>query len=239
MSDTRVGLVGDDTVAERLTAAGHSVVSGTLSDLPSTERVIAVGRDAVRTVAVSDSDPVVIPVAAGRGIRSLTRDALVDTLGTLSEAQIESHPVLTVTVAGAAVGAVVRDATVVTTEAARISEYEVATATDTINRFRADGVVAATPAGSTGYARRIGGPVLTPTTDIGAVVPIAPFKTNPDHWVLPLEGLSITVKRDEATVGVYADGDRVATVDRGESVSFSSTGTLRTVVTAESRSRFR
>jgi NAD+ kinase len=190
-------------------------------------------------VAVSDADPLVVPVAAGRGIRSVGRDGITQLLDTLSDPQIEQHPVLTITVAGDPVGTALFDATVVTTEAARISEYALVGPTDTISQFRADGVVIATPAGSTGYASRIGGPVLAPMADIGAVVPIAPFKTNPDHWVLPFDGLSVTIKRDAATVAVYADGDRAATVGHGESVTLSQTETVRVAVSDESQSRFR
>jgi NAD+ kinase len=239
MGDSPVGFIGDDAVADQLRNAGISVVSGSLSNIPATDHVIAVGHAAIRAVAVSEDDPLVVPVAAGRGIRSVARDDIGQLLDTLSEPQIERHPVLTITVAGESVGTALWDVTVVTTEAARISEYAISTSADTIGQFRADGVVIATPAGSTGYASRIGGPVLGPMPDIGAVVPIAPFQTNPDHWVLPFDGLSVTIKRDEATVAVYADGDRASVVERGESVTLSRTDTIRIAVSDDSQSRFR
>ena len=238
MSDSAVGVVGDASVADRLSDAGHSVVTGSVDDIPETDRVVAVGRAAVRAAGRADTEPLVLPVGSGRGVRSVPEDTVVAAVDAIDRARIEHHPILDVRVGGDSRATALWDVTAVTEEAARISEYTVSTATETVARFRADGLTVATPAGSTAYARRIGGPVLAPSTEMGAVVPIAPFTTNPDHWVLGLSALSVTVERDEATVALYADGDRKGTVDCGDSVAFHRTGTLRVAVVGASRSRF-
>ena len=237
MSDSAVGVVGDPAVADRLREAGSSVVAGAVDSVPATERVVAVGQSAVRAVAAADADPLVLPVAAGRGLRSVAHGAVPAAVAGLDAARIERHPVFEVDASDVATA--VFDVTAVTTEAAHISEYAVETTTDRVGQFRADGVTLATPAGSPGYARRIGGPVLAPAAAIGVVVPIAPFQTNPDHWVVSLDGLSVSVERDEATVALYADGDEVATVACGGAVSLRRVGTLRVAVLTESCSRFR
>jgi len=237
MSDSAVGVVGDPAVADRLREAGSSVVVGAVDSVPATERVVAVGQSAVRAVAAADADPLILPVAAGRGLRSVARDAVPAAVAGLDAARVERHPVFEVDAGDVATA--VFDVTAVTTEAAHISEYAVGTTTDRLGQFRADGVTLATPAGSPGYARRIGGPVLAPAAAMGVVVPIAPFQTNPDHWVVSLDGLSVSVERDEATVALYADGDEVATVACGGAVSMQRVGTLRVAVLAESCSRFR
>ncbi|MFC6755927.1 ATP-NAD kinase [Halomicroarcula sp. GCM10025894] len=188
MSDSPVGVVGDPAVADQLREAGVTVTTGTVDSVPTTERVVAVGKPAVRAVAAADTDPLVVPVAAGRGVRSVSRDDVAATVVGLDEAVTERHPVFDVTVAGEDVGSVVFDVTAVTAEAARISEYAVETATDSVGQFRADGVTLATPAGSPGYARRIGGPVIAPAESVGVVAPIAPFQVNPDHWVVSSTG---------------------------------------------------
>jgi len=237
MSDSAVGVVGDPAVADRLREAGSSVVAGAVDSVPATERVVAVGQSAVRAVAAADADPLILPVAAGRGLRSVARDAVPAAVAGLDAARVERHPVFEVDAGDVATA--VFDVTAVTTEAAHISEYAVGTTTDRLGQFRADGVTLATPAGSPGYARRIGGPVLAPAAAMGVVVPIAPFQTNPDHWVVSLDGLSVSVERDEATVALYADGDEVATVACGGAVSLRRVGTLRVAVLTESCSRFR
>lgn len=238
MSDRAVGVVGDEAVADRLSDAGHEVITGTVDDIPATDRLVAVGRSAVRAAGRAENDPVVLPVETGRGIRSVPREAVVAAVDGIAGARIEHHPLLDVRVGGQSTATALWDVTAVTEEAARISEYTVSTATETVAQFRADGVTVATAAGSTGYTRRVNGPVLAPTPDMGVVAPIAPFTTDPDHWVLGLSPLSVTVERDEATVALYADGDREGTVHCGDSVAFHRTETLRVAVVEQSRSRF-
>ncbi|WP_135302558.1 diacylglycerol kinase catalytic domain-containing protein [Haloarcula amylovorans] len=237
MSDS-VGVLGDEAVAERLREHGVSVVTGRVGDVPPTDRLVAVGQAAVSAVAAADTDPLVLPVEAGRGVRSVARNEVTAAVAALTDAAVERHPVLSVSAAGSPVGTALFDVTLVAAEAARISEYTVTTPTDAVGQFRADGITVATAAGSPGYARRIGGPILAPTDTVGVAAPIAPFATNPDHWVLPLSGLSLSVERDEATVALFVDGDPEGTVACEESVTLSQTGTLRVAVVPESRSRF-
>lgn len=238
MSDSAVGVVGDSALVERLESDGYSLRTGTADDIPGTDTLVAVGQSAVSAVAAADSDPLVIPVDAGRGVRSVDRADVPAALDGYPDARIERHPVVTVSAAGRAVGTATFEATVVTAEAARISAYAIETPHDTVGRFRADGVTVATPGGSSGYARRVGGPIVEPSGAMGVVAPIAPFHTDPDHWVLSLSALSVSVTRDEATVALYVDGHRTATVDRGESVTFERTGWLRTAVCPVSESRY-
>jgi len=236
MSDSAVGVVGDPAVADRLREAGASVTVD--ADVPATDRVVAVGQAALSAVAAAPGDPLVVPVDAGRGVRSVMRESLPAAVAALPAARVESHPVFAVEAAGEPVGTAVWDVTTVTAEAARISEFAVEVPTDTVGQFRADGVSMATPAGSADYARRVGGPILEPADSVGVVAPVAPFQTNRDHWVLSLDSLSVTVERDEATVALFVDGDRAATVARGESVTLSRAGRLRVAVVDESRSRY-
>ncbi|MFB6162032.1 MAG: hypothetical protein ABEJ86_01130 [Halococcoides sp.] len=75
----------------------------------------------------------------------------------------------------------------------------------TVDRVRADGVVVATPYGSSGYARSAGGPLLVDDDSL-AVVPMGPFETDPGQWVL--DGpVSISV---DGPATVVADGESVA-----------------------------
>ncbi len=56
---------------------------------------------------------------------------------------------------------------------------------DYLNTYWADGLVIATPTGSTAYALSVGGPILTPGTETLVVAPIAPHTLTARPIVLP------------------------------------------------------
>jgi NAD+ kinase len=89
-----------------------------------------------------------------------------------------------------------------------------------------------------GYNRAADGPIVAPGSDVVAVVPLAPFATHADRWVLPLESVTLSVQRNETPVELLADGRTVGAVGPGSPVSLSRTATLRTLVVPESEPFF-
>jgi NAD+ kinase len=125
-----------------------------------------------------------------------------------------------------------------TDEPARISEYTVRCGAETVATFRADAVLVTTPAGSTGYARAAKGSLLAPGTGVVGVVPIAPFVTDTDQWVLPDDAVSLVVERDETPVELLVDGRSVGLVDPRQPVKVEQTASLTVAVVEESRGFF-
>lgn len=226
----RVGVAGGDELAAAVAAAGADPVAGTDADVAA---VVAAGEQAVCETARACPSVPILAVDAGAGFRSVpaaTVETAVERLFA-DEWDALAHPVVEVADGPRAV----TDVTLVTEAPARISEYEVRSEGDHVATVRADGVVVAFPAGSGGYARAAGGPVVAPGTDAVAVVPISPFATDPDHWVLPLERVTLTVERDETAVELLADDRRTGVVEPGVPLTLSRVGTARTVVVPESR----
>ncbi|MDG5776461.1 ATP-NAD kinase [Haloarculaceae archaeon H-GB2-1] len=214
---TSVGVVGPDgdSVAEAVTAAGLTPRTGAVEDVLATEpgALVAVGESALLSLARTGPDVPILPVDAGRGVRSVPKArvgaALEDITG---DWRTERHPVLEVRVDGESVARALMDVTLTTAEPAHISEYTVSWQDERICQVRADGVVIGTPAGSHGYARAAGGPLVPPETDVAILAPMAPFETDPDHWVVPLTELELGVARDTTAVELLADDRVVADV---------------------------
>ena len=62
-----------------------------------------------------------------------------------------------------------------------------------LNTYQADGLIIATPTGSTGYSLSVGGPVITPQSNTMVITPVAPHSLNcrplvvRDDWEITLE----------------------------------------------------
>jgi NAD+ kinase len=54
-----------------------------------------------------------------------------------------------------------------------------------LNSYWADGLIIATPTGSTGYSMSCGGPILTPNVASFVITPIAPHNLNARPLVIP------------------------------------------------------
>lgn len=241
-----VGFVGDagetnEEFVEAVSDAGGDVLDGSAADVLAADPtvVVAVGESAFVDVATRRPDAPIVPVDAGRGVRSLPVEELPDAIDAIvaGEWTTESHPLLSVAVDGEERGVAVMDVALVTAEAAHISEYDLAAGDDRLDCVRADGVVVATPAGSAGYARRLDAPILAPGTG-AVVVPIAPFATDPDHWIVDPDGLTLALERDEPPVELVLDDAVARVVDPSETVEVTVNDGVETAVLPASRSRY-
>lgn len=229
--------VADDEEADRVSVVSAADVAPLLERNPTF--VAAVGEAALTALVRADVPVPILPIETGDGLESVPDGALGAAVESVlaGESSVVERPVLTVETDDYADRALF-DVTLVTGEPAHISEYAVRTADRDIARFRADGVVAATPAGSAGYASAAGGPVLSHAIDAVAVVPIAPFVTQTDQWILPDDDVRISVERDECPVVLVVDDRPVGPVPPGDPVSITAADSidiLRTDVSEDPR----
>ncbi|NLN43287.1 MAG: NAD(+)/NADH kinase [Methanosarcina sp.] len=92
---------------------------------------------------------------------------------------------------------------------AKIIQFEVYVEDCILDSMRADGVIFATPTGSTAYAMSAGGPIISPRVNAIVIVPVAPFKLSSRPWVIPSDS-EITIKlsapKKEAVIAI--DGQK-------------------------------
>jgi NAD+ kinase len=79
-----------------------------------------------------------------------------------------------------------------------------------VTTFSADGLIVATPTGSTGYSISVGGPIVSPKTDVITLSPISPHSLTVRPLVLP-SSQEILIKADSPykEVQISCDGQRV------------------------------
>lgn len=203
-----VAIRGQDAdVAAAVTECGGRVVEPAAAEL-----ILAVGDPAVLSLADKPPGAPVLPVTPGGNIHTVARDSIRSTLAAVfaDRYQTDPHPVLSLSIGGDHVARAVKDATLMTAEPARISEYGIDTDTGHGERFRADGVIVATPLGSEGYANAAGGPTVETKAGL-SVVPISPFSTYTRTWVLN-PPVTLTVERDEEQVLLLADDTEIQAV---------------------------
>ncbi len=103
--------------------------------------------------------------------------------------------------------------------AAKMGTFEIALDGRALGRIRADGVILATPTGSTGYALSALGPVMEPSVDAIVLVAIAPFRAASRALVLdPLHTIRVRPLEPASPTVVVIDGQEERPLDVGESI---------------------
>jgi len=93
---------------------------------------------------------------------------------------------------------------------------------ENIDCYPCDGLIAASPTGSTAYSLSAGGPVVSPKVESIVLTPICPHMINWRPIVLPSsEHITITLGEDEDKATVAADGEQVIAMNYGESITIS------------------
>jgi|SRR5690554_436770 len=81
-----------------------------------------------------------------------------------------------------------------------------------VTTFAADGLIAATPTGSTGYSISAGGPIVSPKTDVITLSPVSPHSLSMRPLVLPSsQEIIVRVDSLHKEVNINCDGQRVFT----------------------------
>jgi len=79
-----------------------------------------------------------------------------------------------------------------------------------VSTFSADGLIIATPTGSTGYSLSTGGPIITPKTDAIVISPISPHTLTMRPLVVSSrQTIEVTVESAYNSIQVNCDGQRV------------------------------
>ncbi|MFK8053338.1 MAG: NAD(+)/NADH kinase [Woeseiaceae bacterium] len=101
-----------------------------------------------------------------------------------------------------------------------------------VNNHAGDGLIVATPTGSTAYALSCGGPIIQPGLNAIAVVPVCPHTLSDRPVVLPADAL-IEVERTEryqTPAEISVDGQFLATLESGDTLTIQASTQRLTLI---------
>ncbi|HMK45078.1 MAG TPA: NAD(+)/NADH kinase [Methanocella sp.] len=114
------------------------------------------------------------------------------------------------------------EAVVITSRPAKISQFRVYVDGKFMEEFRADGIVFATPTGSTAYAMSAGGPIVDPRVNGIIIVPLAPYKLSARPWVVPAKSMiKLELLREDKESMVVVDGQYATNVSTRDVLTFT------------------
>ena len=129
------------------------------------------------------------------------------------------------------------DAVISASSVAKIIRLEVNLPPSYLGRYRADGLIVATPTGSTAHCLSAGGPILHPEMSCLILNPICPFSLSNRPLVIPDDQqIEVVVEREQrSAVSLTVDGRTVAGLEPGDVVAIRKAGERTRLVRSVSR----
>ncbi len=122
------------------------------------------------------------------------------------------------------------EVTVQTAKIAKILYLQLFVENELFETLGADGVIIATPTGSTSYALSVGGPIMDPSVNAMIVAPIAPFRLSSRPWIIPLDKkIEIKLLPKNKETKVVIDGNYAENI---------TTENIITITGSEKKARF-
>ncbi|MDR0548365.1 MAG: NAD(+)/NADH kinase [Deltaproteobacteria bacterium] len=134
---------------------------------------------------------------------------------------------------------VINDAVINKGALSRIMNLKLSMAGSTFWNFRADGLILATPTGSTAYNLSAGGPVVYHSLNVVIVTPICPFTLSSRSLILPLDlELQVTVDQDATDAHLTGDGQVYLPLNPGDLIRVSHSKTALRLIANPHRQYF-
>lgn len=143
------------------------------------------------------------------GAESAAVDEVLEAL-VAGEYRIEERMMLEASVEGTDFGTALNDVVITRNGFSRIISVSIFVNDKQVCNYRGDGVIVATPTGSTGYNLSAGGPVVAPTTELFLITPICPHSLSARSILLSAEDeLHLIVREEKKT----QDEEAIITLD--------------------------
>lgn len=207
-------------LASALQAAGIAASA----DIASPDAVLAVGGDGTVLDAAATAIEHDVPVAGvnvGRVgyLAEFGANEINDLVFAVSNDSYKIHERRTVSVTvGEASTHAVNDVVVDKILSQRIVEIAVRINGESLASYRTDGIIIATPLGSTAYSLSAGGPIVSPDLDAMILTPVAPHSLFARSIVLAPDAIVELIVMGDRPAAVNVDGTAFAEAVAGEPI---------------------
>ena len=215
---SKVDIALSPMTAKALGVEGDIVVPVNKMREDGVELIISVGGDGTVLRNISKMDDPLPILAVNMGTLGFLvdvdpEDAIATIENVLAGFKYGERQRLSVQLNGEALPSATNEVVIITAKPAKILTYKISVDECELGELRADGVVFATPTGSTAYAMSAGGPIIDPRVDAALIVPLAPFKLSSRPWVVPLDStLRVELTNPEKEAVIVIDGQHTYTI---------------------------
>lgn len=213
-----------EATARRLVKALANAGVEATASVASPEAVVAIGGDGTVLAAATTALDLGVPVCGvnvGRvGYLAEFEDTEITDLATAianDTYSIRSHNTLSVE-AGANSALAINDVVLEKVVSQRIIDVAVRVNGEALATYRTDGLIVATPLGSTAYSLSAGGPVMDPSLDALILTPVAPHSLFTRSIVLAPDATVTLSLEIDRPARINVDGRELCIVESGDEV---------------------
>ncbi|UCD13251.1 MAG: NAD(+)/NADH kinase [Thermoplasmatales archaeon] len=181
-----------EVFAEKGFAKSVDVKGYTLKEInEKADIVVTIGGDGTILMSLEEIEKPIFAInSGGMGFLSEVESKYaIDGLKRVNDGNynIEERAKLKIMLDGKRLTDAANEVTVQTDRIAKILYLKLFVDDDLIETMGADGIIVATPTGSTSYSLSVGGPIMDPTVNAMIIAPLAPFKLSARPWIIPLD----------------------------------------------------
>ncbi|MDY6930520.1 MAG: NAD(+)/NADH kinase [Halobacteriota archaeon] len=196
------------------------------TDYKDADLIICIGGDGtiLRTLQLSSKQIPILGVNMGT-VGFLADITPEEATGVIEDALVgfetEEKARLVIEIDGEELPYAMNEAVVLTSRPAKILRFTILIDGSELETLRADGVVFATPTGSTAYAMSAGGPIVDPRVDATIIVPLAPYKLAARPSVVPAKSEVLLKLHEAKEATIVIDGQYNREVSRDEVIEIT------------------
>lgn len=218
-------LDGEDLVFEERTADALGFDGVPLNKLKA-DVLVTIGGDGTILRTLQSTNLPILGVNAGvlGFLTEVQPDEIEESLKQLVDGdyKVERRLKLKIVVDGKRLKDATNEAVVHTAHVAKMRHFVVSVDNKPATQMRADGVIVATPTGTTCYAMSVGSSIIDPRVEALVIAPIAPFRLSSRPLVIPAKSsISVTIHEPKECVMV-ADGQEETFLTGDEEIVFSA-----------------